>query len=112
MQRGKLERYIGSNVEITLFDGSAIEGILYKTGTKRYQNNPDLYLRKNFYVLENVNDTRDYSCIFRCSHVKKLVAKEDEADSYHDNYTSSATNRDYGPSNPWDAPGMSIRDFI
>ena len=24
----------------------------------------------------------------------------------------SATNRDYGPSNPWDAPGMSIRDFI
>lgn len=30
----------------------------------------------------------------------------------NDNYTPSATNRDYGPSNPWDAPGMSIRDFI
>lgn len=28
------------------------------------------------------------------------------------NYCPSATNRDYGPSNPWDAPGMSIRDFI
>lgn len=26
-------------------------------------------------------------------------------------YTSS-TARDYGPSNPWDAPGMSVRDFI
>lgn len=26
-------------------------------------------------------------------------------------YTSS-TNRDYGPGNPWDAPGMSISDFI
>jgi len=25
---------------------------------------------------------------------------------------TSATARDYGPSNPWDAPGMSIRDFI
>lgn len=24
----------------------------------------------------------------------------------------SASNGDYGPSNPWDAPGMSIRDFI
>ena len=24
----------------------------------------------------------------------------------------SSTNRDYGPGNPWDAPGMSIRDFI
>lgn len=23
-----------------------------------------------------------------------------------------ATARDYGPSNPWDAPGMSVRDFI
>lgn len=27
-------------------------------------------------------------------------------------YTSSATNGDYSPSNPWDAPGMSIRDFL
>jgi hypothetical protein len=24
----------------------------------------------------------------------------------------SCTARDYGPSNPWDAPGMSIHDFI
>lgn len=29
-----------------------------------------------------------------------------------DHYTPSATNGDYGPGNPWDAPGMSIRDFI
>ena len=27
-------------------------------------------------------------------------------------YTPSATNGDYSPSNPWDAPGMSIKDFI
>lgn len=27
-------------------------------------------------------------------------------------YYSSSTYGDYGPSNPWDAPGMSIRDFI
>ena len=31
---------------------------------------------------------------------------------HDDDYCPSATNRDYGPSNPWDAPGMSIRDFI
>lgn len=24
----------------------------------------------------------------------------------------SCTARDYSPSNPWDAPGMSVRDFI
>ena len=27
-------------------------------------------------------------------------------------YCPSSTARDYGPGNPWDAPGMSIRDFI
>lgn len=27
-------------------------------------------------------------------------------------YTSSATNGDYSPSHPWDAPGMCIGDFI
>ena len=28
-----------------------------------------------------------------------------------DDFTSSYYG-DYGPSNPWDAPGMSVRDFI
>ena len=28
-----------------------------------------------------------------------------------DAYTS-CTNGDYGPGNPWDAPGMTIQDFI
>lgn len=27
-------------------------------------------------------------------------------------YTPSSTNGDYSPSNPWDAPGMSVKDFI
>lgn len=27
-------------------------------------------------------------------------------------YIPSSTMGDYSPSNPWDAPGMSIRDFI
>lgn len=34
---------------------------------------------------------------------------EDSEDEY---YTSSCTEHDYGPGNPWDAPGMSIHDFI
>lgn len=29
----------------------------------------------------------------------------------YDDYRSS-TDGDYGPSNPWDAPGMSVEDFI
>ena len=31
---------------------------------------------------------------------------------YNDDYTPSATAGDYSPSNPWDAPGMSMSDFI
>ena len=29
-----------------------------------------------------------------------------------EHYTPSSTMGDYGPGNPWDAPGMSIRDFL
>ena len=40
---------------------------------------------------------------------------EEEIPEYieHEQYIStSCTAHDYSPSNPWDAPGMSIRDFI
>ena len=35
-----------------------------------------------------------------------------EQDDEDEEYIPSATNGDYSPSNPWDAPGMSISDFI
>lgn len=34
----------------------------------------------------------------------------DDDDENH--YRPSSTNRDYSPSSPWNAPGMSISDFI
>lgn len=43
----------------------------------------------------------------------------EEADFYlyedekaEDSYCPSSTSHDYSPSHPWDAPGMSIKDFI
>lgn len=39
------------------------------------------------------------------------VRSEDE-EYDEDEYVPSAENGDYGPSNPWDAPGCSIHDFI
>ena len=33
-------------------------------------------------------------------------------EDYEEEYTPSSTYGDYSPSNPWDAPGMSIKDFI
>lgn len=35
-----------------------------------------------------------------------------EGELKYDRYIPSSTYRDYGPSNPWDAPGMSVKDFI
>lgn len=33
-------------------------------------------------------------------------------DEDDDEYVPSSTNGDYSPSNPWDAPGMNMSDFI
>lgn len=45
--------------------------------------------------------------------------EDENKDNYYEDYEDkeeyyrpSCENRDYSPSNPWDAPGMSIRDFI
>ena len=38
--------------------------------------------------------------------------EETEEDREERHYHSSATNGDYSPSNPWDAPGMSVDMFI
>ena len=45
-----------------------------------------------------------------CELVQEL-ADQIIADIEED-YTPSAENGDYSPSNPWDAPGMKISDFI
>lgn len=37
---------------------------------------------------------------------------EEDDDEYHYHYTPSAERGDYSPSNPWDAPGMKMSDFI
>ena len=36
----------------------------------------------------------------------------EDLDVDYDEYVPSAENGDYGPSNPWDAPGMKPSDFI
>lgn len=67
MKRDKLEKHLGQNVEITLFDGDIIKGELHKTREEKFKNNPNLYIPYNYYFLVNPQ-----SCIFKCSHVKKL----------------------------------------
>jgi hypothetical protein len=44
--------------------------------------------------------------------VEELLSCNFDDEYNADAYCPSSTNGDYSPSNPWDAPGMSIRDFI
>ena len=44
------------------------------------------------------------------AQIKLDVLNDDEL--WKEDYIPSSTRGDYGPSNPWDAPGMSIHDFI
>lgn len=50
MRRDTVEQYLGKYVEVVLFDGDTLKGILQKTGTDRYKNEPDLYLKKNILI--------------------------------------------------------------
>lgn len=48
-------------------------------------------------------------------HEKKemsLHIQTADDDEFEERYSTSCTNGDYSPSCPWNAPGMSIRDFI
>lgn len=67
MKRMELEQYLGKSVEITLFDNEVITGKLHKTGEAKFKSDPNLYLPQKRYFLINPQ-----SCLFRCSHVKKL----------------------------------------
>lgn len=71
-----------------------------------------------------VNKCKDCGKFFRDAHALCPLAEMDVVNSNSDAcasfipatkeeaYCPSATNGDYSPSNPWDAPGMCIRDFI
>ena len=47
-----------------------------------------------------------------CQVERVVEDAEIEYETRHDKYICSSTNGDYSPSNPWDAPGMNISDFI
>ena len=76
MLKAKFEQYLGKCISIRLFNGDVYSGYLYKTGDKeRFPNDPNLYIPRNYYFLVDENDNVT-SCLFRCSHVVRLLVKE------------------------------------
>ena len=77
----------------------------------------DYPLTETAYVVENELNV----VLVDCSHYEGgnyineyrwFEVPEDFKDEEDDEYTPSAENGDYSPSNPWDAPGMKLSDFI
>lgn len=71
----------------------------------------DLFMEEHeykYFEIGSSNNEADYD------DDDSLFDDEDFEDFDEDNrpYTPSATNGDYSPSCPWNAPGMSISDFI
>ena len=75
MKRSDLDKFLGKQVEITLFDGEIIKGELHKTGEEKFKDNPNFYIPINYYFC--VLNSKPSSCIFRCSHIKKLRESEE-----------------------------------
>lgn len=72
MKREQLHQYLEQQVQLTLFDGSSYVGIFMRCDDKRFETNPNLFLKPNYYVLINNQETI-VSPIFRCSHIRKLT---------------------------------------
>ena len=68
-----------------------------------------------YYMVENCMDyemaTTEEEEIETAKHCPKYEYGTPDCLNDED-YCPSSTNGDYSPSNPWDAPGMSIKDFI
>lgn len=60
------------------------------------------------YCLGYEMETEEYSEAKDC----KRYEKGNPSCYEDDDYTPSATRGDYSPSSPWNAPGLSISDFV
>lgn len=68
MTRKEIEKYLGKKVEIKLFDGTIVKGEFHKTREKEYENDPNLYIPKNYYFVDKPHN----NLIFRSSHIRKI----------------------------------------
>lgn len=57
MKREQLHQYLEQQVQVTLFDGSSYVGIFMRCDDKRFETNPNLFLKPNYYVLINNQET-------------------------------------------------------
>lgn len=105
-------------------DQNILKAVLLLRRTNRYTSKEEQIAEVNSWFAAGFTDSDLLNWI---SALKEPDPRDDwtqeQWDAYYDdlamadyeferNQYTCCTNRDYSPSNPWDAPGMSIRDFI
>lgn len=73
MKRSELEKYLGKNISLKLFDDCVCNGELHKTGEEIFKNNANLMIPRNYYFVTTGTNKEVISCLFRCTHVKNVV---------------------------------------
>lgn len=86
-----------------------LKAVLLLRRTNRYQSKEEQIAEAERYYSDKVLD--EWIESLKNPELEPEFIDEPEYIEQEDRYTS-CTARDYSPSNPWDAPGMSIRDFI
>lgn len=80
-----------------------------------YETDEDTEVQKVKEAMHTICKRCHYDGCEWCSVNRVMMDTEyppEEYESYEETYIRSSTNGDYSPSNPWDAPGMSVSDFI
>lgn len=76
MNRNELEKHLGQQIQITLFDDTVITGYLRKTGEEAFKHDANLYLPQKYYFLtKNMKSTVCETVLFRVSHIKRIRTK-------------------------------------
>lgn len=81
--------------------------LLLRTVNKYSSKDEQLAMMDKYYSTEQLEDYIEH---FNDPQPETFFEEPDDIGVEH--YTPSCTCHDYSPSNPWDAPGMSIHDFI
>ena len=99
----------------------SIMGYYFKNDNELYEalNNGDLIVDNNnwweCFIVDPQGNWHDLMWALDADYIDEAIEEVSANldDVINDiKYTPSASNGDYSPSNPWDAPGMSIKDFI
>lgn len=80
-----------------------------------YESSEDTEVQKVKEAMNTICKRCHYDGCEWCSVNRVMMDTEyppEEYEDYEETYIRSSYNGDYSPSNPWDAPGMSVSSFI